>query len=662
MELGALLLVFLVVVSGRDGEDLGNITGLPVCGDCVRCHGAIERNISSKSYRGREASYVVVGAGTSGSILASRLAEAGHEVILLEAGGTTQSEFIREAPITENQTSVFDVPLEWLEICRNPAFEHYQWEVDGSPKVSIAKGIGGCSIHNAMLYMRGVSEDFEEWPEGWQFQDVLPYYTKSENNSNFPVSQFHGKDGPIQISSPHKKFHDSITPRFIEAFQELGYGVVEDFNGEPTNQKPSETGKSGRTGAGYLQFAIREGVRDSSAAAYFGKSHPASVIKPSINFHGHCGNKKKSKKSKNSVKRGDYGSLHIMAHAQATRIIFENKKGDIIARGVNLVRLDSDDKPKCRCTVFARKEVILSAGAINSPKLLLLSGVGPAKQLEKLGIPVVIDVKGVGENFMDGAYAIVQFEAPDLRFQRCEKFEKGAAEGGLLGQSPPTTQRCQKEWQLYLKGGQGLFGTPGFFAGGFMQSPGHSRPNIQLTLHPYDKVNQQPWAFKYGRRSSESIDACRDGPVKCNLTNAHNSERGRIVTVEVAHNLPASRGRVSLQNAHPLTPATLNGSYLSVRSDVEALLWALREVRTIFNTFALKKVIGKELLPGKHINAQALENYIKCATIDTTSDVCENQNAPVVGHLAGTCKMGDLEDSMAVVSPTLRVRGTKGQG
>jgi len=709
-----------------------NIEDLPPCNDCVDCEGAVLRKVEGKEYHGREADYVVVGAGTSGSILASRLAEAGNTVILLEAGGTTQREFVNDPQ--ENTTTVFDVPLEWLEICRNPEFKRYQWEVRGTPKVSIAKGIGGCSIHNAMLYMRGIAADFEDWPLGWKFVDVLPYYKKSENNSFYPPSDFHGGSGPIQISTPPSSYHDSITPRFVGAFQELGYGFVSDFNGPVTAVLPEITGEKGRLGAGYLQFAIRNGVRDSSAVAYFGEKHPASLTKAYMNLHGECVEPKKKGKSSgtssrpsssaisSSVEKGSatdhdngdariqrlpptlqdpapnnpkkvHSKLRIFGHCHATKILFSEEKGKKektkeeaeepsstptsttgpSAQGVRYVRLDGNEKPKCQCAAFAKKEVVLSAGTINSAKLLLLSGIGDKEHLRSFNISVVSDVPGVGQNFMDGAYAILQYEAPELRFERCEQFspyfeyeqmKNGIRDnGGRIGSTPMSrVAQCNKQWEKYIGGGRkGIYGTPGFFAGGFMQSPGNGRPNIQITLHPYDKVNQQPWAFKANKRSKMPYNACNDKQ-NCTDSTSSNVGTGRVITLEVAHNLPKSRGYVRLESADPMMPARLHGNYLTVKSDVDSLIWAVQQVRTLFNTENLKDVTGKELLPGVAIQSpEQLKRYIKCATTDPDeTSSCLNPNAPVVGHLAGTCKMGDFDlDDMAVVDPLLRVKGVQ---
>mmetsp|Transcript_23816 Transcript_23816/g.33352 ORF Transcript_23816/g.33352 Transcript_23816/m.33352 type:complete len:899 (+) Transcript_23816:257-2953(+) len=663
-----------------------NVSALPICEDCKDCKGSVSRKVDNVTFHGTEADYVVVGAGTSGSILASRLAEAGNRVILLEAGGTTQREFTRDAV---KDTTVFDVPLEWLEICRNPDFKRYQWEVHGTPKVAIAKGIGGCSIHNAMLYMRGVAEDFAEWPEGWQFVDVLPFYTKSENNTEYPVSDFHGSTGPIQVTTPDAKYHDSVTPRFVQAFQELGYSFIDDMNGAVTAERPSETGKQGRAGAGYLQFAIRDGIRDSSAAAYFGSSHPAAIVRAKMDLHGRCKHPEKVRKSNTSVTAisGGLGkakfqisdpdpndpslrrnSLRIIGHSHVTRVLFKRHGLTVPeAVGVYYVRNDGNDKPKCRCSAFARKEVILSAGAINSPKLLMLSGVGPSQHLEEFEIEVIAEVEGVGRNFMDGAYAIVQYEAPALKFERCEQFSpqfqygSGKIHGGKISKKPMShIAQCNAEWNKYMEHKRGLYGTPGFFVGGFMQSPGNARPNIQITLHPYDKINQQPWNFKENRRSREVFNACDETTNKhCNASVSKNIDVGRVVTIEVAHNLPKSRGTVRLGSNDPLMPAVLSGNYLSDQGDVDALVWALAQVRTLFNTFSLNEVTGKELLPGFQFQTpEQMERYIKCANTDPDSKECENPNAPVVGHLAGTCKMGDfIEDPLAVVDAQLRVKG-----
>ena len=624
---------------------------LPQCKDCgVRA--------------GYAPDYIVVGGGTSGSIVAARLAQRGQHVVVLEAGGLTQSD--PDVSGSEPGGNVFDVPLDWLEVCGNPQYKPFRWEVSGSPLIQILRGLGGCSVGNAMIYMRGIAEDFDLWPKDWDFDTVLPYYKRSENASGFFPSpppdgnaSYHGDAGPMRVEIPGRGGTDKITPQFIAAFKELGYPFIRDLNGAVIDERPATTGRGGRTGAGYLQFAIRNGVRDSAAAAYLGRFRPRGFVRPQYPFTYAPKNSSQAEILKEQTSEG---RLVVLLRAQGMRVLFDSSSqggsGRPRARGVTFARMDPTrpGRPRCRCNLRAKKEIIISAGAINSPKLLLLSGVGDPAALRELGIPVVSENPGVGRNFMDGAYAVVKFRAKSdaVDFRHCDRF--GPHSASLPWNSDELFRLdpiCRREWRRYVETKSGAFGSPGFFAGGFMQSPGNARPNIQFTLHPYD-TNR-------GIGGSYMKSSYTKSPKTGQNETASGGAGETVITVEVMHNLPKSRGSVTLRSPDPFAPPVLLGNYLSVPSDVDALVWAVLQLRTLFNTGSLRSVIEEEILPGVSVSSRAdFEHYFKCGALpgQTGRSRCPYPSAPVVSHFAGTCKMGDLDnDPTAVVDSRLRVRG-----
>jgi len=484
---------------------------------------------------------------------------------------------------------------------------------------SIAKVLGGCGVHNGMLYLRGVPEDFEEWGDyntastplftnhahacfimllkysenhlstqlgidGWDWDTVLQYYIKSENNADFAGNtSVHGNSGPMGVTKV-----DSIDPMaavFYEACNKSALAYQDDFN------------DGNRTGCGQYQFNIRGGMRDSAAAAYLGRTNASS--RPNL-----------------TIKLG----------STATKI--EVEANSTTATGVYYSSQFTPTWPDY--LVKAKYEVILTAGAINTPKLLLLSGIGPAEDLTSLEIPVTADIPGVGNNLHDAPMTQVRWEiAPPppgvLPFNAC----KTAAQ-----QLRP---ECVARLEEYNTNRSGQFATPGISAGGFLVSPVSKallgKPDIQITVLP----SGQSWEV-----------------VESNAT---------VMTWTLTLNNALSHGSVKLNNTKDPYAAPLSwASYFERTEDTDALLWAVKQVRGMAAVAPLKDYLWRETLPGPEIstsNDTALREYIRCGPnfVHTADVPCDTM---VVNHFAGTCKMGDpYVDPDTVVDPVLRVTKVK---
>ena len=533
-------------------------------------HGAIERE---------HFDYVIIGGGATGSVVAGRLGQAGYTVLLLEAGGPTQQSLGGTQSVAGKWT-IFDVPLSWVQVLSDHRWsKQFQWDVPADPPPAIARGLGGCGIHNAMLYMRGRPEDFEAWGPGWSWSDVLPYYRRSISNRQYGE---HGTDGPVSVTSVRT---DNISRAFVESARAAGHRPNDDFNG------------ADRDGAGYYQFMIRDGVRDSAAAAFLGtRIRPASVT--------------------------------VRTHALVSRVLFDADKR---ARAVEYVRGKNPTNAARRVIVNANREVILSAGAVNTPKLLLLSGIGNRASLERLGIGVVQHSPGVGTGLADGVYAIVQWASRGGDFIRCRL--------DSWGRRTEDTTYCRDQLARYAAGDlSSVFASPGMSAGAFMRSPyareGEKEPDVQLTLHPWDKYGRA-WAAQYGG----------------------------IASIEIANNHPRSRGRIALRSASFADPPIFEGPYLNDVNDSRALLWALRQVRSIASTPPLASMLTAELIPGQHAQTDAeLLDSVFCGPHQFRQlgrSACDRSELPV-NHLAGTCRLGPSSDHGSVVDLELNVIGVTG--
>lgn len=488
--------------------------------------------------------YIIVGAGSAGCVLANRLsANPEIEVALFEAGGHDNSWQIHmPAALTYS-----------LKTTRYNWFYHTEPE----PKLNHrtlywprGKVLGGSSSINAMVYIRGHAKDYDRWhsegAKGWNYENVLPYFKRSETYSK-QSDDYRGNSGPLKVA--HKILSNPLFNTFIEAGLQAGYPYTEDFNGEQ------------QEGFGFFDMTINQGKRCSTATAY---------LKPIIT----------SRKN-----------LRWYLNAYAIKILFHNNR----AIGIEYVQ---HNKIK-RC--FAQREVIISGGAINSPHLLMLSGVGPAAMLLKNKIEVVADLPGVGMNLQDHLEFYMQFE--------CKK-----PITLYLLNNPIRRMVIGIQWFLTHKG---LASSSHLEAGAFICSR-KDLPHPDLQYH-----------FLPGLINNHGRD-----PGKCHAFQVH-----------VGTMRPESRGYLQLVSNNPMDRIKIFANYLHHENDIRDLAAAIPITREIFNQPAFNAFKGKEIQPGIDCTSQAqMYAFIR-------------NKADSGYHPCGTCKMG--EDAMSVVNSRGNVYGTE---
>jgi len=477
--------------------------------------------------------YVIVGAGSAGCVLANRLsADPSVRVLLLEAGPPDTLDTIR-------------VPALWSRLFGSEVDWDYRLEPQphyaGSDLYPRGKTLGGSSAINAMVYIRGHRTDFDDWSEkgcsGWDYDAVLPYFVKAESNSRL-AAPFHGKEGPLRVEDT--LFTHELSQSWISSAVEWGLPFNDDFNG------------SGQIGAGAYQVTCHQGWRWSAADAYLKPVH-------------------------------DRPNLTVRANSPATEILFDGQR----ACGVAYVHAGVE------ATARADAEVILSAGAINSPQLLMLSGIGPAQQLRAHDIAVKVDLPGVGANLNDHTMTPIVWATKDST--------------DLL---QLTTPENMARWQ---QRGGGPFSSNGGDVGGFLCTNGNDVPDIQLIAGPTSFVH-------HGRFSLP-------------LEN---------FTMLVTATRPRSRGRLTLRSSDPLGAPRIDAGYFSEPADLKVVMQGLRAVLEIADHQPLKANLGALRLPDSVPDDAALTEHIRRWS--------QTQYHPV-----GTCAMGVDEDS--VVDPELQVRG-----
>lgn len=495
--------------------------------------------------------YIVVGAGTAGCVLANRLTEDGKStVLLLEAGGSDLSIWI-QMPIGYGRT-FFDKRINWMY--DTEAVEGLGGRSSYWPR---GKVIGGSGSINAMVYVRGQPRDFDDWRAagnpGWGWDDVLPFFTKSEDFDRF--SAHHGRGGPQHVTEITPHVHP-VCHSFIETAEGLGFPVTSDFNG------------SNPEGVGFYQINTRGGWRASTANAFL---HPALKRK----------------------------NLMLRTKSQATRVLFEGSRavGIEYRRGGKLHQ------------VRARREVILSGGAINSPQLLMLSGVGDGAALAQHGIAVQSHLPAVGRKLQD--HLAVSY------FYKVRTATLNDELHPLLGKAQAALRFAfDRRGPLSLSVNQ---------SGGFVRSDPHA-PNVDLQLY-FSPVS-------YTKTPLAARKLLNPDPFSAFLLSFNPCR-------------PTSRGHLELRSSDPLAYPVIHPNYLSTEQDIAEVLAGNRLLRKIAASRPLADMITEELIPGPAVASEE----------DQLADF--RARADTVYHPTGTCAMGP-DAATSVVDARLRVHGTEG--
>ena len=490
--------------------------------------------------------YIIVGAGTAGCVLANRLsADPNVSVLLLEAGGKDNYIWTK-------------IPVGYLYCIGNPKVD---WGFKTEPEPGLngraidyprGKVLGGCSSINGMIYMRGQARDYDHWAQlgnpGWGWDDVLPYFLKSEDNLALAPSELHARGGEWRVEKPRLSWE--ILDAFMEAAQQAGLPKVDDFN----------TGDN--EGVGYFHVNQKRGWRWNTSRGF---------LKPIRNRQ----------------------NLRVVTGAHTKRVTFADNRATGIVFDLNGAEQTAD----------AKGEIILAAGAVASPTILQLSGIGPGEVLREHGLHVMHELAGVGENLQDHLQIRCAYKVEGVETLN----ERANSLIGKLG--------IGLEYFLFQRGPMTMAPSQ---LGAFAKSdPSYDTPNIQYHVQPLtlDKFGEPLHTFP-------------------------------AFTASVCNLRPESRGTIRIKSADPYDSPAIRPNYLSAERDRQVAAQAVRYTRNIVGQPALAKYKPQEFKPGLELETQ--EDLVKAA-----GDI-----SSTIFHPIGTCKMGD--DPMAVVDGRLRVHGLRG--